>query len=169
MPNDSQISNRFSEIAKFISDAQYWAQADPRLDSHFAAYACVLLSGAIEASVERIIALKMQTIGDHETANYVIRVLGERFRNPDWGTINGLLGQFSSAYRASWTNQFPPSGRTQNSLESINVIKNSLAHTGAASRHVTLLDVQSYLNDVIPAIDHLEQLMVPSTVSPTSP
>ena len=168
MPNDSEISNRFSEISKFISEARIWAQADARLDSHFAAYACVLLSGALEASVERIIALKMQTIGDLETANYVIKVLGERFRNPDWGAINGLLGQFSTSYRDSWTTQFPSTGRTQNSLESINVIKNSLAHTGSASRHVTLLDVQSYLNDVIPAIDHLEQLMVPSTVSPPS-
>ena len=169
MPNDTQISNRFSEISKFISDAQNWAQADARLDSHFAAYACVLLSGAIEASVERIIALKMQTVGDRETANYVIKVLGERFRNPDWGTINGLLGEFSSTYKDSWTNQFPTTGRTKDSLESINTIKNSLAHTGSSSRHVTLLDVQSYLNDVLPAIDHLEQIMVPSSVSAPSP
>lgn len=162
MPKDSQISNRFSEIARFISDAQNWAQVDARLDSHFAAYACVLLSGAIEASVERIIALKMQAIGDRETENYVIRVLGERFRNPNWGAINGLLSQFSSSYRDSWASQFPSTGRTQNALESINAIKNSLAHTGSASRHVTLLDVQSYLHDVLPAIDHLERLMVPT-------
>ena len=78
MPNDNQISNRFLEIAAFISDAQNWALADPRLDSHFAAYACVLLSGAIEASVERIVALKMQVLGDNETANYVIKVVGSR-------------------------------------------------------------------------------------------
>ena len=169
MPNDTQISNRFSEISKFISDAQNWSQADPSLDSHFAAYACVLLSGAIEASVERIIDLKMQTVGDRETANYVIKVLGERFRNPHWGTISGLLGEFSPTYRDSWTNQFPHTGKTRDSLESINTVKNSLAHTGISSRHVTLLDVRSYLNDVLPAIDHLEQLMVPSSVSSPYP
>ena len=163
MPYDSQISNRFSEISKFISDAENWSLVDARLDSHFAAYACVLLSGAIEASVERIIAMKMQALTDVETANYVIRVVGIRFRNPDWGAINGLLGEFSAAYRNSWTSSFPSGSKTDASLQSINSIKNALAHEGSNSLHVTLRDVQSYLNDAILAIDHLEQLIAPTS------
>ena len=169
MPNDNQISNRFSQISSFISDALNWAQADPRLDSHFAAYACVLLSGAIEASVERIVALKMQALGDNETANYVIKVVGFRFRNPDWAAISGLLGDFSASYKLSWASLFPSGSRTDTSLQSINSIKNSLAHEGSTSLHVTLRDVQFYLNDALSAIDHIEQLMVPSSVSSPSP
>ena len=168
MPHDHQISNRFSEISTFISEAQNWAQADPRLDSHFAAYACVLLFGAIEASVERIVALKMQALGDNETANYVIKVVAFRFRNPDWGAINGLLGDFSAAYKLSWARRFPSGSRTDESLQSINSIKNSLAHEGSTSLYVTLRDVQSYLNDALLAIDHIEQLMVPHSVSSPS-
>ena len=164
MPNDKQISDRFSEIATLISDAQSWAKTDVRLDAHFAAYACVLLSGAIESSVERIIALKMQALGDSETESYVVKVVGQRFRNPDWGAINGLLGDFSDVYKAWWASQFPSGSRTDESLRSINTIKNSLAHTGSTSLHVTLRDVQSYLNTVLPAINHLEQMLVPPPI-----
>ena len=164
MSNDKEISDRFSEIATLISDAQNWAKTDARLDAHFAAYACVLLSGAIESAVERIVALKMQALGDSETGSYVIKAVAQRFRNPDWGAINGLLGDFSDAYKLSWTSHFPSGSRTDESLRSINSIKNSLAHTGSTSLHVTLRDVQSYLNDVLPAIDHLEQLMVPPSI-----
>ena len=164
MPNDKQISDRFAEIATLISDAQNWASTDARLDAHFAAYVCVLLSGAIEAAVERIIALKVQALGDSETESYVIKVVGQRFRNPDWGAINGLLGDFSDAYKVSWASQFPNGSQTDESLRSINSVKNSLAHTGSTFLHVTLRDVQSYLNNVLPAINHLEQILVPPPI-----
>ena len=161
MPSDKQISDRFSEIATLISDAQNWAKHDVRLDAHLAAFACVLLSGAIEAAIERIIYLKMQNLGDTETESYVIKVVGQRFRNPDWESISRLLGDFSGAYRFSWASRFPSGSQSGDSLRSIKTIKNSLAHTGSNSLYVTLRDVQSYLTNVIPAINYLEQLMVP--------
>ena len=159
MANDRQISNRLSEISALIVDAQKWAEQDARLDSHFAAYGCVLISGAIEDSIERIIALKMESLEDREAESYVIKVVGQRFRNPDWGSISGLLGDFSDAYKLAWVNQFPSGRRTDESLRSI---KNSLAHTRVNSRHVTLRDAQAYLNSVVPARNYLELLMVPS-------
>ena len=162
MANDKQISDRFSEIARLISDAQNWAKLDVRLDAHLAAFVCVLLSGAIEDAIERIISLKMRALGDRETESYVIKVVGQRFRNPDWGAINGLLGDFSHAYQFAWTSQFPSGSRIDESLRSINNIKNSLAHTGSNSLHVTLRDVQYYLDNLIPAIDHIEQIVVPA-------
>ncbi len=164
MPKDPQISNRFTEIETFISDAQTWSAIEPRLEAHFASYACVLLSGAIEAAVERIVALKMKAVGDIEAETYVVKAVGQRFRNPDWSAINGLLGEFSADYRASWADQFPSGGKTGDSLQSINTIKNDLAHTGATSLHVTLRDIESYLNSVIPAINHLEDLLVPAII-----
>lgn len=164
MPNDPQISNRFTEIETFISDAQTWSEIEPRLEAHFASYACVLLSGAIEAAVERIVALKMKAVGDIAAETYVVKAVAQRFRNPDWGTINGLLGDFGDVYKASWVIQFPSGGITDDSLQSINTIKNDLAHTGATSLHVTLRDVQSYLESVIPAINYLEDLLVPVVI-----
>ena len=162
MPKDKNISDRFSEISLLISDAVNWTKIDPRLDAHLAAYVCVLLSGAIEDAIERMISLKAGVSGDHEMASYVVKVVGVRFRNPDWPAITGLLGEFSDGYKLAWTNQYPSNGRVFGSLESINNVKNSLAHKGYNSLYITLLDVQSYFNDVLPAVDHLEQILVPS-------
>ena len=162
MTDDKHISDRFSDISTLLSDAQGWAIHDGRIDAHFAAYGCVLLSGAIEDAIERIISLRMGTLSDKETGSYVIKVMGQRFRNPDWSSINRLLGDFSDTYKHAWASQFPSGGRTDETLRSINNIKNSLAHTGSNSLHVTLRDVQSYLNNVLPAITYIERLMVPS-------
>jgi hypothetical protein len=161
MPNDKHISDRFSEIATLISDGKNWANFDRRLDAHLAAYVCVLLSGAIEDAIERMISIKMGALGDSETERYVIKVVGLRFRNPDWGAMNGLLGDFSDEYKLAWTSRFPAGSRVDESLRSINNIKNALAHTGSNSLYVTLLDVQSYFDDVLPAVDHLEQIVLP--------
>ena len=102
MLNNEYIADRFSAIAALISDAKDWANLDARLDAHLAAYVCVLLSGAIEDAIERIISLRIAALGDNETESYVIKVLGERFRNPDWGAINGLLGEFSGSRPVKW-------------------------------------------------------------------
>lgn len=163
MPNDNLISSRFSEIETLASDAQNWTKLDPRLDAHLAAYACVLLSGAIEYAIERIIALRMASLPDRETERYVIKVLGQRFRNPDWSAINGLLGDFSDDFKRDWVSKFPSGHRVDESLRSIKNIKNSLAHTGSNSLHVTLRDIQSYLQSALQVIDHLEQLLLPNS------
>ena len=160
MEEDSQGYWRFSEIAKLISDSENWARQDSRLDSHLAAYACVLLSGAIEDAIEGIVSLRMRSLGDRETEAYVIKVVAQRFRNPDWGSINGLLGDFSDAYKAEWASRFSSGGRLDDCLSSINSIKNALAHKGSNSLHVTLRDVQAYMDSIVPAVAFVEQLMV---------
>ena len=161
MPNDQHISDRFSGVNNLISNAENWARIDGQLNAHLATYVCVMLSGEIEEAIERMILLRMHSLGDDETANYVTNVVGQRFRNPNWGTINGLLGQFSDQFKSAWTDRFPSQSRVAESLQSINNVKNSFAHTGSNSLHVTLEDVQSYCDDALQAIDHLEQIIVP--------
>lgn len=162
MQTDAHAGDRFSEIAKLISESEGWSSFDSHLDAHLAAYACVLLSGAIESAIEHIIYRRMRSLGDHEAERYVTKVVAQRFRNPDWGSINGLLGDFSDAYKKAWATEFPSGGRIDECLRSVNSIKNSLAHTGSNSLHVTLRDVRSYMDNIVPAMSFLEELMVPS-------
>ncbi len=162
MPNDQHISDRFSGVNTLISNAKIWASKDGQLNAHLATYVCVMLSGEIEEAIERMILLRMHTLGDNETANYVTKAVGQRFRNPDWAAINGLLGQFSEQFKSAWGNRFPHQSRVAESLGSIINVKNSLAHEGSTSLHVTLDDVQSYCQDALLAIDHLETIIVPS-------
>ena len=99
MPSDKYIADRFADISALIADAEAWGKLDPRLGAHLAAYVCVLLTGAIEDAIERIVSLRMASLGDREVGSYVIKIVGQRFRNPDWSTINGLLGDFSEDYK----------------------------------------------------------------------
>lgn len=165
MPIDEYISARFSGIDVLISSCKKWGSADEQLSAHLAAYVCVVLSGAIEDAIERMISLRMETLVDKATGNYVVKVVGQRFRNPDWGAINRLLGDFSEQFKLTWTSRFPSGGRLDQSLQSINNIKNHLAHKGSNSLPVTIGDVQAYFEEVLPAMDHLEEIIVPTSSS----
>ena len=103
------------------------------------------------------------SVGDGEVANYIVKVLGERFRNPDWGSINGLLGEFSAAYKESWARRFPANEDVFEALSSIVTIKNQLAHQGITALRVTLRDVQSYFERVSLTVDEFERIIMPTT------
>ena len=89
MAKNEGVAERFDSIAKLIADARNWAEDDDRLGAHLGSYICVLMLGAIEYSVEELVSQRATSVGDEEVANYVVKVLGERFRNPDWGSISG--------------------------------------------------------------------------------
>ena len=162
MPNDKNIADRFSEIGVLISDAKNLSTEAPHLEAHIASYVCVLLTGALEYAIERLISLRVEALRDHEVHNYVTKAVAVRFRNPNWRTINDMLGEFSDSYQEAWRNRFPANSRIGGSLHSISNIKNNLAHTGASSLLVTLSDVDYYLIDALSAIDYLEGLLAPS-------
>ena len=160
MAKNDGVAERFDSIAKLIADARNWAEHDDRLGAHLGSYICVLLLGTIEYSVEELVSERATSIGDGEVANYVTKVLGERFRNPDWGSINGLLGEFSAGYKESWTNRFPANEEVFEALSSIVTIKNQLAHQGTSALQVTLRDVQSYFERVSLAVDEFERIIL---------
>ena len=143
-----------------LDEAKTWAKHDPHLGAHLAGYICVLLTGAIEDSVEYMISLRIASNPDREVQRFVTKSVERQFRNPDWGAITGLLRQFSEAYRREWSTKFPNTHRLHASLESIVANKNALAHTGSMNLHLSLLDIETYYNEVIPAIDELERIIV---------
>ena len=144
MAKNEGVADRFDSIAKLIADARGWAEDDERLGAHLGSYICVLLLGAVEYSVEELVSQRVSLLNDKEVADYVVKVLGERFRNPEWGTINGLLGEFNPDYKESWSNRFPSNEEVHGALSSIVAIKNQLAHSGTSTLQVTLGDVQKY-------------------------
>ena len=143
-----------------FDEAKTWANSDPHLGAHLAGYICVLLTGAIEDSVEHMISLRMASNPDREVQRFVTKAVARQFRNPDSAAITGLLRQFSDAYGSLWSTKFPNTHRLHASLESIVYNKNALAHTGSMNLHLSLLDIETYYNEVIPAIDALEQIIV---------
>ncbi len=163
MAENERVAERFDSIAELIADARGWATDDERLGAHLGSYICVLLLGTVEYSVEILVSQRVRLLNDKEVADYVVKVLGERFRNPDWGTINGLLGEFSPDYKGAWSTQFPANEEIHEALASIVAIKNQLAHEGVIALHLTLRDVQSYFNRLVLAVDEFERIILPTT------
>ncbi len=163
MAENKSVAERFNSIAQLIADANSWAVNDDRLGAHLGSYICVLLLGAVEYSVEELVSQRVSSNGDRELADYAIRILDQRFRNPNWAAIERLLGEFSESYRRSWVQRVPSNGLVGEALTRIVKIKNDLAHRGTTSLQVTLRDVQSYFERVSLAVDEFERIILPTT------
>lgn len=132
MPRDPYIVKRCGEIELLLTEAAGWASTNYKLGAHFAAYATVVIIGVLEDCIGYLVAQRVAKSGDSEVENYVGKVVGERFRNPEYGSISGLLREFSEDYQKMFKSKFSHDGAEAVALESIVSNKNSLAHVGTA-------------------------------------
>ena len=155
----SYIANRCSEIEGLLADAASWAKKDEKLGAHLAAYICILILGVLEDCVEHLVGQRVDKTGDNEIRNYIVKVIDERFKNPDWGKISGLLGEFSQEYKREFTDKIPHNSNEATALQDIITNKNSLAHTGTSKLNLTVMDVEGYYRRVVPILEVLEQIL----------
>lgn len=158
-PKDPYICERCDEIEGLLTDAASWAKKDEKLGAHLAAYICVLVLGMLEDCVEHLVAQRVDKTGDSEIRNYIVKVIDERFRNPDWGKISGLLGEFSQEYKTAFTDKIPPHSTEADALRDIVTNKNSLAHTGTSKLNLTVTDVDGYYRRILPILVTLEEIL----------
>jgi len=153
------IADRCSDLEGLLADAANWAKKDEKLGAHLASYICVLILGVLEDCVEHLVAQRVDKAGDNEIRNYVVKVIDERFRNPDWGSISGLLGEFSQEYKAAFTDRISHDSIEANALRDVINNKNSLAHAGTSKLNLTVTDVDGYYRRVVPILEALEQIL----------
>jgi hypothetical protein len=153
------ILKRCSEIEGLLIDAASWAKKDEKLGAHLASYICVLILGVLEDCVEFLIAQRVDKTGDYEIRNYIVKVIGERFRNPDWGSISGLLGEFSQEYKTAFTKKISHDSIEANTLQDVINNKNSLAHAGISKLNLSVTDVKDYYHRVIPILEIMEEIL----------
>lgn len=142
-----------------IADAINWSSNDPKLGAHLAAYISVLIVGVIEDCIENLIAMRAKKANDPEIHNFVVRMIEQRFRNPDYQKISEILLNFSSTYRDTFKSRITPNGNESDALKSLIGNKNALAHTGIANLNLTIGDVQSYYNKSMLVLQELEQIL----------
>ena len=158
-PKDPYICEKCDEIERLLIDAASWAKKDEKLGAHLAAYICVLILGVLEDCVEHLVAQRVDKTGDNEIRNYIVKVIGERFKNPDWGAISGLLGEFSQEYKRAFADKILHNGTEAGALQDVIINKNSLAHAGTSKLNLTVTDVDDYYRRVIPILEVLEQIL----------
>ncbi|MDP2935629.1 MAG: hypothetical protein Q8O86_03970 [Dehalococcoidia bacterium] len=157
--SDPYVHGRCSEIERLLNEAASWASNDARLGANLAAYITVLIVGVLEDCIEHLVAQRVQKTGDNEIGNYVGKVLSERFRNPVWGYISGLLGEFSEGYQRRFSQMISHNGSEASALMSIVSNKNELAHVGTWKLEMTVTDVTDYYHRIVPILEVLEQIL----------
>lgn len=72
------------------------------LESHLVAAMTILIVSEYEDFIEASFVKRADRCGDGHVANYVRSQLARRFRSPDLGKVNDVLGYFGQDYRESF-------------------------------------------------------------------
>ncbi|MFH0846642.1 MAG: HEPN domain-containing protein [Chloroflexota bacterium] len=153
------VTKRCSEIDSLLADAQQWALKDSKLGAQLAAYLSVMIVGILEDCIENLIADRVSKARDPEIYNYICSMVSARFRNPDFGSISGLLGEFSDKYKEEFKNKITPNGREADAMQSLMSNRHSVTHEGVTNLNLTISDISTYYTNIIPVLQALEQIL----------
>lgn len=154
------LIKRCEEIESMLGAASIWAKNDDKLGAHLAAYITILIIGVFEDCVEYLFTQRVRKTGDEQVENYVVKVISDRFKNPDHGAISGLLKEFSTNYQGQFKNEIAHDGKEATALESLLSNKNSLAHIGITNLVMSIKEVEEYFRRAIPILETLENILL---------
>lgn len=159
--HNAEISAKIADIESVICDCQVWAdnQAHSSLSAHLATYIDVYLLGVLEESFKLLFKERARKANDDYVANYICQNVERWFQNPRRQSIGETLKRFSSDFSEAFYRRFPEDCSEMKALDSINSTKRDLAHKGAYSLNLTLKDIESYLNRVIPILEEVESIL----------
>lgn len=132
------------------------ASSDPELQSDFAKYLCVLVSGYLESALCALLLSYSQRRSSPEVASFVERQLGP-WTNPKSEKIIDLFGAFNQDWREDLT-QFLVDQR-KDSVNSLVALRHKIAH--GESVGTSLSQIKSHYRVVNEVVDHVMQLVEP--------
>lgn len=125
---------------------------DPELQSHWARYLCILVSGLIEVSVRSIYSDYATRSASPSVARYVANTLRD-FQNPSMQKILDIAGAFSE----EWQEELERStaGELADAISSVVANRHNLAHGRPVGISYTRMkDYYQRIIKVIELIDH---------------
>lgn len=125
---------------------------NPELQSHWARYLCILVSGFLEASIRTIFARYASERAHPQVTSFVTAQLGF-LQNPKMGKILELVGKFS----ADWKEQLEAEtdGEIKAAVNSIVTNRNKIAHGEDVS--LGLVGLQGYYKSAKKLVRLIEQ------------
>lgn len=141
--NKQRLDNLFKKITAFSTDTD--------LQSHWARYLCILVSGFLETSVRIIYREYARKKATPQVANFVEGKL-EDFQNPKMEKILQLTGLFSK----EWANELrlETEGELKDAVDSIANNRNQIAHGGSVG--ISHSQIKSYYDRAIEVIELIE-------------
>ena len=143
-----QHKQRLDEVFKKISALA----PDPEVQSHWARYLCVLVSGFLETSVKSVVGEYVKKRSSSEVSRFVESRL-KGFQNPNMQRILELSGQFNPAWRDRL--ESATKGEMKLAVDSIVANRNQIAH--GESVEITYSRVQRYYENVVSVIELIEE------------
>lgn len=137
-----RLDNLFEKI-KDISDLE--------LQSHWARYLCILVSGYLETSVRAIYSEYSGNRANENVANYVSSRL-ERFQSPKMGNILELTRAFSLQWAEDLQNA--TEGELKESVDSIVANRHNIAH--GRDSGISYTRIREYYQNAIKVIELIE-------------
>ena len=157
---DKYISTKCTEIEDLLRESKNWAGADAKLGAHLATYINVMILGMLEVCFEYLVEERAGKPGDLEIKRYIAKDIENRFRNPNYGQICGILGQFSDTYKDEFQKTFDSNCLEIEALRSILENKKNAAHYGLANLKLSISDVEAYFKGVLRILEKLEDLLI---------
>ena len=142
-----KVDDLFIQIQGFSGDAYY--------QSLMTYYLCIRVSGFIENCVRIILAEYSLPRAQGTVGVYVTNTL-MKLPNPTFHNLCRLAAQFDDQWRKSF--KAAATQQARQSLKSINLNRNNLAHGGNST--MTLRELAGYYHDVLALVDELERVCV---------
>jgi len=140
-----RLDNLFGQISVF--------SGSPELQSQWARYLCVLVSGFLETSICAIYGEFTRRTASPYVANFVKCELGS-FQNPRMGKILDL----TRAFNPQWANQLEAAteGQLKDAVNSVVANRNQIAHGRDVG--ITYVRIKNYYEDVVEVVDLIEKM-----------
>ncbi len=146
-----RLDNLFERLDKLFSkDSDFSGEIE--LQSHWARYLCILVSGFLETSVQAIYSQYAREKATPYVANYVTRKL-KRFTNPKMEDILTLSGMFSKEWRDHLENA--TEGELKAAVDSIVANRNQIAH--GVDVGISFVTIRGYYQSAVKVVDVIEK------------
>lgn len=138
-----RLDHLFKQVSAFSGDIE--------LQSHWARYLCILVSGFLETSVQAIYSQYAKERAAENVANYVTSRL-RRFTNPNMEDILTLAAMFNQEWRDCL--EVATEGELKEAVDSIVANRNQIAH--GANVGITYVVIKRYYQSVVKVVDLIE-------------
>jgi RiboL-PSP-HEPN len=143
-----QLDDLFDKVSTLNSD--------PEMQSHWARYLCVRISGFIEVAVSTIYKNYAKNKASPSVANYVEKQLSG-FQNPKMEKILGITKSFNPEWETEIKLELENNSEIKDSIDSIVDLRNKISHGDNSNSSLTYIKIKKYYENALKLINLLEE------------
>lgn len=160
MMRNREISRQIQRFDALYKRAQNACNEDLDLQSHWARYLCILLSGIVENSIKEIYSDYISRSANKSVSDYAINYL-LTIQNPKTEKILTTVGSFKKDWQRELEAYVSEEGR-KDAIDSIMANRNLIAHGKDVG--ITLVRLNVFFSKTIEVLTYMEEQCSPSQI-----